>query len=235
VKWFEVNGVWAGYSAAPVLRGVSLEVEPGEVVAVVGSNGAGKTTLLNAICGLVPVSRGEIVFDGARIDSLSTREIVSRGIAQVPEGRQLFSDMTVEENLRLGAYLRKGKEVADDLEEMFTRFPVLGERRTQEAGRLSGGEQQMLAIARALMSAPRLLLLDEPSIGLAPRIVREVAGHVIELAKRGSSVILVEQNVELALSVAARAYVLGLGEVRVAGHSEQLRGDAKVREAYLTA
>ncbi len=221
-----------------VLRGVSLTVPEGGVVALLGPNGAGKTTLLRAITGLLPihdgkVRKGDVRFAGASLLGLGPEQIVARGVAQVMEGRRVLADLTVEENLRAGAWGQERAQVRADLERFYTRFPVLGERRQQAAGYLSGGEQQMLAIARALMSRPRLLLLDEPSLGLAPKVAADVGALIAEIADAGTSILLVEQNASLALSLAQRAAVLETGRVVLEGTSEALRQDADIKEFYL--
>ena len=231
----EVRGVSVFYGATQVLREVSLEVREGEVVAVLGSNGAGKTTLLQAFSGLLPTRVGEIHFRGRRIDGLHPKRIVRLGIAHCPEGRKVFPDMTVEENLKLGAYAfgRAAREVAGDLQEMYALFPRLREREGQRAGTLSGGEQQMLAVGRALMARPRLLLLDEPSLGLAPLIVRDLFATIERISARGTTILLVEQNAYQALQVAHRGYVMETGRIVLAERSEALKDNPKVKAAYL--
>jgi branched-chain amino acid transport system ATP-binding protein len=219
------------------LRGVSLEVPQGAIVALLGANGAGKTTTLRACTGLLPLHRGAvragtISLDGKRIDRLAAPEIVRAGIAQVMEGRQFFAELTVEENLRVGSYSNRSG-VQERLRGMFELFPVLGERRTQSAGYLSGGEQQMLAIARALMSEPRYLLLDEPSLGLAPRIVEQIRELIVRLNEQGTSILLVEQNAAMALSVADHGYVMETGRIALDKPAAALRADDAVREFYL--
>ena len=230
----EVDDVAVSYGHVAALKGVSLEVPDGGIVAIIGSNGAGKSTTLRAISGLAPIISGEIRFDGRRIDGLAAHQVVKRGIAHVPEGRRVFADMTVEENLRTGAFLRRDRDaVGADLAEVFQRFPRLDERRRQRAKSLSGGEQQMLAIGRALMNGPRLLLLDEPSMGLAPVIVDEIAGILREIAARGVPVVLVEQNAELALALAQYAYVLETGNIALSGPARELHDNDHIRRAYL--
>jgi branched-chain amino acid transport system ATP-binding protein len=219
------------------LRGVSFEVPQGAIVALLGANGAGKTTALRACTGLLPLHRGAvragtISLDGKRIDRLGAPEIVRAGIAQVMEGRQVFAELTVEENLRVGSYSNRSG-VQERLRAMFELFPVLGERRTQSAGYLSGGEQQMLAIARALMSEPRYLLLDEPSLGLAPRIVEQIRDLIVRLNEDGMSILLVEQNAAMALSVADHGYVMETGRIALDKPAAALRADDAVREFYL--
>ena len=216
------------------LKGVNIDVPEGGIVTIIGANGAGKSTTLRTISGLEQPSSGEIWFNGERIDALPADKIVARGIAHVPEGRRIFPDLTVEENLRTGAFLRKDKDAIEtDLEEVFVHFPRLRERRTQWARTLSGGEQQMVAIGRALMSKPKLLLLDEPSMGLAPVMVQEIARIVLEIAETGVPVVLVEQNAELALSLARFAYVLETGTVALEGPAAELHENDHVRRAYL--
>jgi branched-chain amino acid transport system ATP-binding protein len=218
----------------PVLRDVSLTVGAGEIVALIGANGAGKSTLLNTIMGLVPLSEGAVRFDGRSIARLPTAAVVRAGIAQVPERRQLFGAMTVEENLRLGAYLSADRAaVADTMAEQFQQFAILQERRRQLAQTLSGGEQQMLAIARAMMSRPRLLLLDEPSLGLAPLMVDRIMAQIVALRTAGGTVLVVEQNARAALDVADRGYVLENGRVTLVGAAATLLGNPAVQDAYL--
>ena len=227
----------AGYGRIEALHGVSLHVQEGEIVALIGANGAGKTTLLNAVSGLVLATAGSLEFRGENLLGLSSEQIVRRGLCQVPEGRQVFAHHTVEENLELGAYLRyraEGRdEVQADLQRMFQRFPILGERRRQPAGTLSGGEQQLLAMARALMARPRLLLLDEPSMGLAPRLVASIFEIVLALRKEGTTILLVEQNARAALRIADRGYVLEVGRVALEGQAHELLEDPEVKRAYL--
>ena len=223
------------YGHVQVLRGVSIEVTPGSIVTLVGANGAGKSTTLRAISGLVRPTRGTIEFEGRRIDRMSPSQIVSLGISQAPEGRQILATLTVAENLKLGTYTRKDRRaVKEDLERVFTNFPILADRRGQLGGTLSGGEQQMLAIARALMSRPRLLLLDEPSLGLAPLYVREIF-KIIETINResGTTILLVEQNANMALSIADYGYVLRNGRVVLSGSSDFLRNNEEVQRSYL--
>ena len=224
--------VSSGYGASLVLREVSLEVKRGEIVALIGANGAGKSTLLNTVMGLVRAWHGSIQLEGAEIAGLATQAIVRRGLAQVPERRQLFGTMSVEENLRLGAY-SSPRDVLARLEEQFALFPILAERRRQPAQTLSGGEQQMLAIARAAMSRPRLLLLDEPSLGLAPLLVQQIFQTIQEINRQGTVVLLVEQNANLALRMADRAYVLEAGQIVLEGTGAELLANDAVRRAYL--
>ena len=222
------GGVWA-------LHGLSLTVQPGDIVALLGSNGAGKSTTLRAISGLVAPSAGSITWEGRRIDRLPPEEVVRRGIAHVPEGRQVFPELSVEENLLIGTYARTARQrVRRDLDAVYGRFPQLATRRRQPGGNLSGGEQQMLAIARALMGAPRLLLLDEPSMGLAPRTVREVFDLLCELnAQDGTALLVVEQNARVALALARRAYLLETGNLVLEGPSELVRDSTQVARSYL--
>lgn len=230
----EVSDLWCHYGGAEVLKGISLGIPEGRIITIIGANGAGKTTTLRAISGLKRPSSGTIIFRGERIDSLSPQELVKRGIIQVPEGRQLFPYMSVLDNLRVGAYLQKDKgQVQEKLESVFAHFPRLEERRKQKANTLSGGEQQMLAIGRALMANPQLLLLDEPSLGLSPMMVSEIGKIVRDINERGISVILVEQNARLALGVAHDAYVLETGSVVLAGEAKKLAGSDHITKAYL--
>ena len=227
-----LDGVSSGYGRSPVLHDVSLEVRVGEIVALIGANGAGKSTLLNTVMGLVRASRGAIAVEGRDITGLRTPDIVRAGLAQVPERRQLFGTMSVEENLRMGAYASPG-DVGRGLEEQFALFPILGERRRQAAQTLSGGEQQMLAIARANMSRPRLLLLDEPSLGLAPLLVARVMNEIQRLRESGCTVLIVEQNARAALISADRGYVIENGRVTRSGDAAALLADPAVQDAYL--
>jgi branched-chain amino acid transport system ATP-binding protein len=226
--------VSSGYGRSPVLHEVSLEVREKEIVALIGANGAGKSTLLNTVMGLVPLSSGKIRLLGKEIERLATPAIVRAGLAQVPERRQLFGTMTVEENLRLGAYARTDRAaVPATLEEQFKLFPILLERRRQPAQTLSGGEQQMLAIARAMMSKPRLLLLDEPSLGLAPLLVERIMALIRSLRAAGGTVLVVEQNARAALGIADRGYVMENGRITRSGKADDLLGDRAVQDAYL--
>jgi branched-chain amino acid transport system ATP-binding protein len=228
------RGLRASYGPVEALHGIDLHVDPGEVVVVLGANGAGKTTTLRAICRVVS-TRGELTLDGASIAGRPTAAVVRRGVATVPQGRGTLTDLSVEDNLRAGAYVRRDRaEIAADLEAWLETFPVLAARRDQSAGSLSGGEQQMLAIARACMSRPRLLLLDEPSLGLAPVIVQQLFGELRRINEElGVAMIIVEQNAALALELAARAYVLESGTVAVEGAADELRDHESVRRAYL--
>jgi branched-chain amino acid transport system ATP-binding protein len=230
----EVRGLEASYGDLQVLRGLDFEVRTGGVTTLLGANGAGKTTTLRALCGMVR-RRGEIVFEGRGIGRISTEDIVRLGIAHVPDGRGTFGYLTTEENLRLGAYTRKDRAaVESDLERMYGYFPRLRERRLQQAGTLSGGEQQMLAVSRALMLRPRLLLLDEPSFGLAPLVVKELFGILRTVNEReGVSMLLVEQNAAMALELAGRAYLLETGRMVLSGTSEEIRNNDAVRRSYL--
>lgn len=222
------------YGGLHVLKGVSLEVSPGEIVTLVGANGAGKTTLLWAISGFVIPFGGEIEFLGQRISGLSPEVIVKMGISQVPEGRAIFPLMTVVDNLEMGAYVRRDKkEIVADLGQVYELFPILKERKGQLAGTLSGGEQQMLAIARGVMSRPRLFLLDEPSLGLAPLLVEAIGGIIREIKSRGVTILLVEQNVNMALQMASRGYVLEIGKIVLEGTGEELLNNDLVKKAYL--
>jgi branched-chain amino acid transport system ATP-binding protein len=230
----EINDVHVHYHKVAALKGIDMEVPDDGIVTIIGANGAGKSTTLRAISGLVGISKGAIVFAGKRIDGLAPEKIVALGIAHVPEGRRVFPGLTVEENLRTGAFLRHDHtEVAKDLDEVFQHFPRLKERRKQWARSLSGGEQQMLAIGRALMSRPKMLVLDEPSMGLSPVMVQEIARIVRDIVARGVPVVLVEQNAELALKLARYAYVLETGSIALKGPAHELHDNAHVRRAYL--
>ncbi len=229
----EVSGLHAGYGETRVLHGLDFAVPEGGAVSLLGANGAGKTTTMRAICGMCHIS-GEIRFAGERIDGLATEAIARRGIAHVPDGRGTFSELTVAENLRLGAYTRRDRSVASDTQDLLTLFPRLKQRLNQQAGTLSGGEQQMLAIARAMLLRPKLLLLDEPSFGLAPLIVREIFAIMARIrSERGVSLLLVEQNANLALDLADTAYVLETGRIAMQGASSDIRSNDALRRAYL--
>jgi branched-chain amino acid transport system ATP-binding protein len=229
----ELEGLEARYGAVRALHGVALTVEEGTIVALLGANGAGKTTTLRAISGLVRKS-GEVVFDGRRITRYSAERIARLGIAHVPEGRGLIAELSVRDNLRLGAHLRRGDGVKDDLAAVYGYFPILEERQKQPAGALSGGQQQMLVLGRALMTQPKLLMLDEPSLGLAPLVVREIYSILDRLNReRGLTVLVVEQNASVALQTSSSAYVLEVGQVAVQGPSAELREQESVRRAYL--
>ena len=230
----ELRGVEVAYGDLPALRGVSVSVEAGETLSVVGANGAGKTTMLRAISGLMRPRAGQILFDGERLDSLPSHAIVGRGVVQVPEGRKIFPSLTVLENLELGSYVAAAKaRRREGLEEGFGLFPRLKERERQAAGTMSGGEQQMLAIGRALMARPRLLMLDEPSLGLAPIIVTEIFRIIGEINRSGTTVLLVEQNTRQALALSRRGYVLENGRVVLEGTGAELLGNEHVKRAYL--
>ncbi len=229
----EVSGIHTFYGAIEALKGVSLTVDEGEVVTLIGSNGAGKSTTLRSISGLTPAAKGMIRFGGEDITRVTAHEVVTRGIALSPEGRRCFPRMTVRENLDLGAYRRRGELIAQDMERVFTLFPRLKERERQKAGTMSGGEQQMLAIGRALMAAPRLLLLDEPSLGIAPVLVDQIYQTIIEIARSGMAILLVEQNANRALAAATRGYVLETGTIALTGDSASLQRDPEVQKAYL--
>jgi branched-chain amino acid transport system ATP-binding protein len=230
----EVNDVHTFYGNIEALKGVSLEVGEGEIVTLIGSNGAGKSTTLRSISGLTPPSQGTIRFDGREIAETPPQDIVQLGISQAPEGRHCFSRMTVLENLELGAFLRRDRDgIGEDLERVFELFPRLKERERQKAGTMSGGEQQMLAIGRALMAKPKLLLLDEPSMGLAPILVERIYETVERINEQGVTILLVEQNANYALGVSKRAYVLETGQIAIADASEKLRENPEVQKAYL--
>jgi branched-chain amino acid transport system ATP-binding protein len=232
-----LRNVDAGYGPLTVLRRVSLHVSPGEIVTIVGANGAGKTTLLRTVAGLVRARAGEVVFDGRVATKLRTEAIVALGCSLVPEGRQVFAPMEVRENLLLGAHVQVARghraQVAGDLERVYAMFPILEIRQRQLAGTLSGGEQQMLAIARALMARPKLMMLDEPSMGLAPLVVKDIFGIVKQIAEEGTTVLLVEQNARSALQIATRGYVLETGRIVLQGTAEELLANRDVQRAYL--
>ena len=230
----ELNRINTFYGKIQALRDVSLKVEDGEIVTLIGANGAGKSTTLMSICGVIHPRSGEILFDGKPIQQLPAPEIVKRGISQVPEGRLIFPELTVRENLDLGAFLRTDKKgIADDMEYVFQLFPILRERVSQTGGTLSGGEQQMLALGRALMARPRLLLLDEPSLGLAPIIIQQIFKIIQKVNEDGATVFLVEQNANQALHIANRGYVMENGVVVMEGKAQELLSSEKVRKAYL--
>jgi branched-chain amino acid transport system ATP-binding protein len=231
----EVKDVHARYGAIEALSGISIEVGDNEVVTLIGSNGAGKSTTLRSISGLTPASDGKVIFEGEEITHSPAQEIVSRGIALVPEGRHVFPRMTVSENLDLGAHRRRGPEIAKDRDKVFELFPRLQERQKQKAGTMSGGEQQMLAIGRALMARPRLLMLDEPSMGLAPILVKRIYETIAEIHRTGVAILLVEQNANYALDISRRGYVLETGRVVIADESKALRDNPDVQKAYLGA
>jgi len=228
-----IRNLTGGYGPRPVLEDVSIEVKTGETVAILGANTAGKTSLIRAICGQLPKVRGDIEFGGLNLRELPAHRRVRAGIACVPEGRHVFSEMSVYDNLLLGAYSRRKHDLGEDIDACFTLFPRLAERRTQMAGTLSGGEQQMVAFCRALMAKPSLLLLDEPSHGLAPKMVDEVHGAIMKVNARGISVLLIEQNVASALRVVSRAYVLESGRIAMQGTASELESNDEIRRAYL--
>ncbi len=230
----KINNLDVYYGNIQALKGVSLEVNKGEIVTLIGANGAGKTTLLKTISGLLVPRAGTIEYLGSSIVKKPVQEIVKAGISHVPEGRRIFGEMTVEENLELGAYLRKDRKgIRDDLEQIYELFPRLKERRKQQAGTLSGGEQQMLAIGRGLMARPKLLLLDEPSMGLAPLLVKTIFQIIKDINESGTTILLVEQNAHMALSIANRAYVIETGRVVISGTPDELSESEEVKEAYL--
>ena len=231
----EIRDLHVSYGNVEVLHGISLDVGEGEIVALLGSNGAGKTTTLRAISGLIRPRAGEIVMAGRPLKGLRAHQIVALGLGHVPEGRRMFGALTVEENLQLGGYLirRDGAVMAQRMDHVYQTFPRLGERRSQLAGTLSGGEQQMLAIARALMLRPRIVVLDEPSMGLAPKLVRVIFSMIADICKEGTSILLVEQNARQALRIAHRAYVLESGRIALEGPARDLAQDSRVRAAYL--
>jgi branched-chain amino acid transport system ATP-binding protein len=229
----EVEEIHTYYGAIEALKGISITVEEGEVVTLIGANGAGKSTTLRSIAGLTPASRGTIRFEGEDVTRVPAHEVVTRGIALSPEGRHCFARMTVRENLDLGAYHRRGPGVSEDMDQVFELFPRLKERERQTAGTMSGGEQQMLAIGRALMARPRLLMLDEPSMGIAPILVQRIYETIGEINRTGVAILLVEQNANYALDVSKRGYVLETGAVVLANESAALRNDPEVQKAYL--
>ncbi|WP_413083931.1 ABC transporter ATP-binding protein [Treponema sp.] len=234
MSMLEVKDLVVSYGAIKALKGISFKVEQGEVITLIGSNGAGKTTTLHSISNLIRKESGSILFEGEDITNVSADKIVNRGLIQVPEGRRVFANMSVKENIEMGAYLRKDKEeIKKDMEWCYELFPRLKERLAQMAGTLSGGEQQMLAMARALMSKPRLLLLDEPSMGLAPILVDEIFNIVHKISSGGTTILLVEQNAFKALSIANRAYILETGSIAKEGIASELANDDAVRKAYL--
>ncbi len=230
----KIDNIDVYYGAIHALKGISLEVKEGEIVTLIGANGAGKSTTLRTISGLLKPKTGSITFLGQDIAGVRAHEIVKKGISQVPEGRRVFAEMTVMENLDLGAFVRKDKAgIQQDLKHVFELFPRLEERKNQSAGTLSGGEQQMLAMGRALMSRPKLLLLDEPSMGLAPLLIKEIFNIIVDINKSGTTVLLVEQNANMALSIAHRAYVLETGRITLSGSAKELAASEDVRKAYL--
>ncbi|MCI6087972.1 MAG: ABC transporter ATP-binding protein [Absicoccus porci] len=230
----EVKDLHVHYGVIEALKGVSLQVEQGKIVSLIGANGAGKTTMLHAISGIVKKSGGSIAFLGNDITKAKPKNIVEQGLIQVPEGRRIFTGLTVYENLMMGAFLRKDKEgIQKDLQRCYELFPILSERTNQDAATLSGGEQQMLAMARALMAQPKLLLLDEPSMGLAPILVKEIFSIIEEINKNGTTILLIEQNAKMALSIADKAYVLETGNIVLEGSGKELLNSANVQKAYL--
>lgn len=230
----EVNGLQVYYGVIQALKGVSFEVNQGEVIALIGANGAGKTTTLHTLTGLLPAKQGTIIFEGTDITKVPPHKIVEMGIAHVPEGRRVFSQLSVYENLKMGAYTRKDKkEIAENLANVYKRFPRLEERKNQRAGTLSGGEQQMLAMGRALMSSPKMIVMDEPSMGLSPIFVNEIFDIIQEVSASGTTVLLVEQNAKKALSIADRAYVLETGKIVLSGNAKELMNDDSIKKAYL--
>jgi branched-chain amino acid transport system ATP-binding protein len=230
----KIENIDVYYGAIHALKGISVEVQEGEIVTLIGANGAGKSTILRTISGLLKPKAGQVSFEGKNIAGIAAQDIVKLGISQVPEGRRVFANMSVLENLELGAYIRNDKKgIQEDMEKVFVKFPRLSERRSQLAGTLSGGEQQMLAMGRALMSRPRLLLLDEPSMGLAPLLVKEIFSIIKEINASGTTVLLVEQNAHMALSIAHRAYVLETGRITLSGDAKELAASEEIRKAYL--
>ena len=229
----KIDNINLYYGGIHALKDLSLEVKKGEIVTLIGANGAGKTSTLRAISGLEPIKSGTIYYKGSPINKVSAHKIVSLGLSHVPEGRKIFANLTVLENLELGAYLRKDKEIQKDMELVFSKFPRLKEREKQQAGTLSGGEQQMLAIGRALMNRPEMLILDEPSMGLAPLVVKDIFDTIVEINKSGTTILLVEQNANMALSIADRAYVLETGNIVLSGDSKELLEDDSIKSAYL--
>lgn len=231
----ELKNVHSGYGSIKALKGVSLKVMPGEIVAIIGANGAGKSTTLMTICGIVKAEQGEVWYDGKMINKVSPEKLPTMGLCQVPEGRRIFPRLSVEENLILGAFHRDDKDqIAKDIQHSYELFPILGERSKQHGGTLSGGEQQMLAIARALMTKPKVLLLDEPSLGLAPIIIQQIFDIIADINKEdGTTILLVEQNANLALQAASRGYVVETGEITLEDKASDLLKNPKIREAYL--
>lgn len=229
----KVQDLSVHYGMIQAVHNVSFEVKQGEIVSLIGANGAGKTTILRTISGLVRPSNGQIIFEGKNIEKAAPQKIVADGLSQVPEGRHVFSGLTVQENLDMGAFLRKDNTFKEDFEQIFAKFPILKERRNQDAATLSGGEQQMLAMGRALMSKPKLLLLDEPSMGLAPIFIKEIFSIIQEIQAQGTTVLLIEQNAKMALSIANRGYVLETGKIVLEGTGKELLASEAVRKAYL--
>ena len=231
----ELKNVHSGYGSIKALKGISLKVMPGEIVAIIGANGAGKSTTLMTICGIVKVEKGEILYQGKVINKVPPEKLPTMGLCQVPEGRRIFPRLSVMENLRLGAFYRNDtNQIMKDIQYSYEMFPILGERKSQKGGTLSGGEQQMLAIARALMTKPKVLLLDEPSLGLAPIIVQQIFDIISQINKEdGTTILLVEQNANLALQSASRGYVVETGEITLEDEAQSLLSNPKIREAYL--
>ena len=230
----KINNINLYYGGIHALKDLSLEVKKGEIVTLIGANGAGKTSTLRAISGLEPIKSGTITYNGSDLKKVPAHKIVSLGLSHVPEGRKIFANLTVKENLELGAYLKKDKsEIKSDMEMVYSKFPRLKERRKQLAGTLSGGEQQMLAIGRALMNRPEMLILDEPSMGLAPLVVKDIFDTIVEINKSGTTILLVEQNANMALSIANRAYVLETGNIILSGEAHDLLNDESIKSAYL--
>lgn len=228
-----VNNLYVKYGLIEAIHDVSFQVNQGEIVSLIGANGAGKTSILRTISGLVRPAAGSVHFEGEAIEKEAPQKIVRKGLSQVPEGRHVFSGLTVQENLEMGAFLRNDAEIKADYESVYSRFPVLKERRKQDAATLSGGEQQMLAMGRALMSRPKLLLLDEPSMGLAPIFIREIFSIIQEIKAQGTTVLLIEQNANMALSIADRGYVLETGKIVLEGTGQELLASESVKKAYL--
>lgn len=229
----ELRDIHAGYGSIKALKGINVKVMEGEIVSIIGANGAGKSTTLMTICNIVKATSGEIFYKGQKINNVSSDKLPSMGLCQVPEGRRIFPRLTIEENLDMGAFFRNDAEIADDIERVFDMFPILRERSKQAGGTLSGGEQQMLAIGRALMSRPKVLLLDEPSLGLAPLIVKQIFDIIKEINNLGTTVILVEQNAKVALSMATRGYVLETGNVVMEDDAQKLLNNPDIQKAYL--
>ena len=230
----KIEGLHTHYGNIHALKGIDMEIDDGEIVSLIGSNGAGKSTTLNTIAGLIHASQGKITFRGKDITNVPAYKLVDQGMSLTPEGREVFAALTVQENLRLGAYSKKDKGAIDaSFQRVYDLFPRLKERINQQAGTLSGGEQQMLAIGRALMSEPRLLLLDEPSLGLAPNIVQQIFGLITDINRQGTTILLIEQNANMALSVSNRAYVLETGRISMSGDAHELADDSRVKKAYL--
>ena len=229
----KIDQLYVSYGYIEAIKGISLHVNPGEIVTLIGANGAGKSTLLKSISNLMPIKSGTIMFEDEDISNVNPTKVVALGVTHVPEGRRVFKDMNVEENLLLGAFLRKDNEIYSDLEDVYERFPILYQRRQQHSANLSGGEQQMLAIGRALMARPKMLLLDEPSMGLAPMLVREIFEIIKQINHEGTTALLVEQNAKMALSIAHRGYVIETGKVMLSGTSTELSKSEEVVKLYL--